>query len=299
MIHTTASKAQALKNGRLLAIALTCFLLLAPSLAADLSAQNRAGPSTRPAYLLPDAALADSLSLSASNRDSFLRTGQVMVLYDDQPSTVLSPNPGRNKAIYQDMKKVGPSLGMELLAAYPMPKKLAQASNRELLIYTQLQQFKSMEGITYWSASRAENRVFYIRSSLVDNPSQRRPLQDPVPKSIEAVKTAWLLQEDSSFGNNLYSMRIQAPEPGYLELDLLNWEQIWYGIAPVLGPQGLICKISISMRGQYLLFYGNTAINAARVFGLDEKARTSYTNRMLALFWWFCGRLEIQESQLP
>jgi hypothetical protein len=47
-----------------------------------------------------------------------------------------------------------------------------------------------------------------------------------------------------------------------------------------------------SADGKYLYLYGNSGLNAARVFGLDERAQVSYYNRIIALFNWFVKAMD-------
>ena len=84
-------------------------------------------------------------------------------------------------------------------------------------------------------------------------------------------------------------MTVKGRAGGAVELTMANVEQVRYRFVPGLGPGGLTLTLVVepSADGKYLYFYGNAGIKAFRVPGLENKVRTSFYNRIIALYNWF------------
>ncbi|HEY3269612.1 MAG TPA: DUF6675 family protein [Geothrix sp.] len=82
---------------------------------------------------------------------------------------------------------------------------------------------------------------------------------------------------------------MKSHEGGSIELTMSNVERVWWGILPVLGPGSLklTMVIQASADGEYLYFCGNVGIGATKVLGVVEQVRTSFYNRVIALYHWF------------
>jgi len=82
---------------------------------------------------------------------------------------------------------------------------------------------------------------------------------------------------------------VKGHEGGSVQLTMSNVERVWWGLVPVLGPDSLKLTMVIqsSADGKFLYFYGNVGITATKVFGMEEQVRTSFYNRVLALYSWF------------
>lgn len=231
--------------------------------------------------------------LGEAERQELAAKAQVTRYYGAQAQTALCPDAALAARIAGPQQALKPSLGIETLIVYPLPAAVAKRADRDLALYNLMHRFHRMEGIEYWSASRKTMRVFFLSSNLVKSPTDRAKLPDPAYAAPEASHSLFLEQEDSSFGKNLYDLEVDSLGPTVL-LHMVNREQIWYGIAPVLAPRALSLYLSVqaSPDGKYLYFYGNASINAAKAFGLEEKAKISYTNRIVALFSWYARELE-------
>jgi len=273
---------------RLTQIALVFSLIAWPIFAADEDSKANTKPLTAEAI----APIADKLN--DSQKQSLLSQGLLTVYYSGGAQTSLCPNAAAATEMTGPLAAVKPSIGIETLVVYPLPANLAARPDRDLVLYNIMHRFRSMEGIQYWSASRKAMRIFFTSSKLVKAPGDRSPQPDPVYAASETRHALFLEQEDSSFGKNLYDLDVQSLGKGSVLLNMSNRDQFWYGIVPVLAPRALSMYLFAqpSADGKYLYFYGNAGINAAKAFGVEEKAKTSFANRIVALFNWYAQELE-------
>jgi hypothetical protein len=146
-----------------------------------------------------------------------------------------------------------------------------------------------MEGIPYYSSTHHKVRTLFTTSHLVSTPGDRSDLVDPRYSAIEAAHDLFLEQDDTTFGKNLYLVTMKGHAGGAIELTMSNVERVWWGIVPVLGADALklTMVIQASADGKYLYFYGNVGISATKVLGMEEQVRTSFYNRVIALYNWF------------
>jgi hypothetical protein len=185
-----------------------------------------------------------------------------------------------------------PNIGVQTLVVAAMPARLASRADRNLVLYNLIHQFRTMEGIQYFSATHGKVRTLFTASHGVRDPGDRVMLVDPRFLSIEAVHELFLEQDDTTFGKNLYAVTVKGLEGGATELTMSNVEQVWFGILPVLKPGALklTMVIQASVDGEYLYFYGNVGITVTKVLGMEAKVRTSFYNRILALYNWYANQ---------
>jgi len=271
-------------------ILMVCAGLIA---SASLLAQSAGNRSWLP---LTDAAIAElnlgylSGNATPAELDQLKKSGEITRFHKGNLSTSLCPIPELTATMRNGHQNSAANMNIETLLAAPVPTIAAAGTDRQklfLALYNVLHRFKSMEGIEYYSESRKQMRVFFIKSSLVRSPEDRSSLADPVYAAIEPAHSLFAMQEDSTFGNNLYRIEIKPISQDGLHLRMQNMEQIWYGIVPVLAGQGLDMHVVIKLQGSWMIFYGQTGLSAPQAFGIDEKAQNSFYNRLVALYDWF------------
>lgn len=269
-------------GSRLTSLAAAGLFLLS---AGGLGAQE--GPAIAASPLPAAVVEAVPLTLSAAAKRSLMATGNYSAFAQGQTQLDLCPNPAAAADIARALA-VPPSIGIQTLVVVAMPVRLAPRPDRDLLLYNLLHRFRTMEGLQYFSSTRGKIRTLFTTSHLVEGPKNRATLGDPQFFAIEASHDLFLEQDDSTFGKNLYVVTVKGLHGGAVELTMSNVERVWYGYLPLLAPGALKLTLVIqaSADGQYLYFYGNVGISAARVFGMQEQIRTSFYNRILALYHW-------------
>jgi hypothetical protein len=242
-----------------------------------------------PAHPLP-AAVVDSLpmALDPDARQQLLTLGSCSSFFQEQPRADLCPSPDAAGDILRTLDAAHPNIGIQTLVAEPMPARLGARTDRGLRLYNLLHQFRTMEGIQYFSAGHGRMRVFCTASHVVKGPDDRAMLQDPQYRAIEAAHDLFVEQDDSTFGRTLYAVNVKGLKGDAIELTMSNVEQVRYGILPVLKPGALKLTLVVqpSADGRSLFFYGNVGVRAVRLFGMENRVRTSFCNRLIALYNW-------------
>ena len=237
------------------------------------------------------AAVVDAIpaSLDAAAKRKLMDTGSYSSFFQGQPRTDLCPNPASAAEITRTLTAANPNIGIQTLVVAAMPAGLLSRPDRDLALYNLLHQFRTMEGIQYYSSTHRAVRTLFTTSHLVRAQGDRTPLPDPRYLAIDASHDFMLEQDDTTFGKNLYSVSLKALAGGATELTMVNVERAWFGILPVLGAGALRLTVLIqaSADGKYLYFYGNVGISASKVLGMEEQVRTSFYNRVIALYNWF------------
>jgi hypothetical protein len=266
-----------------------CPLLWASTLVAACGLWAEA-PSGIAAGPLP-AAVVDAIPalLDADAKHKLVATGSCSSFFQDQPRVDLCPNPAAAADITRTLDASHPNIGVQTLVVAPMPARLVARADRNLVLYNLLHQFRTMEGIQYFSATHGEMRVFFTTSYLVKGPGNLAMLGDPRYPSIEPSHDLYLLQDDSTFGRNLYATTVKGLDKGAIELTMSNVAKVRYGLLPVLGPGALRLTMVIqpSADGRFLYFYGNVGIRAVKLPGLETTVRNSFYNRIIAYYNWF------------
>jgi hypothetical protein len=260
-------------------------LLLVPGSA--LFAQDAPGIVASPL----SAAVVDALplALDAPARQSLMASGSYSSFTKGQAEVDLCPDPAARADITRALEATHPSIGIQTLVVAAMPAGLAARTDRTLLLYNLLHQFRTMEGIPYYSSTHHRTRTLFTTSHVVKDPGDRTALGDPRYSAIEAAHTLFLEQDDTTFGKNLYLVTMKGHEGGAIQLTMTNVERVWWGLVPVLGTNALrlTMVVQASADGKFLYFYGNVGISTGKVLGMEEQVRTSFYNRVIALYNWF------------
>ena len=229
------------------------------------------------------------LTLDASAKQKLMTSGSYSSFFQEQPKVDLCPNPAAAADITRTLNASHPSVGVQTLVVAPMPVSLASRADRNLVLYNLIHQFRTMEGIQYFSATRGKIWTLFTSSHVVKGSGDRTVLSDPHYVSIEPTHDLYLEQDDTTFGKNLYAVTVKGLEGGATELTMTNVEKVWYGFVPVLSPGALklTMVIQASADGKYLYFYGNVGLNVSSAFGIGKKVSTSFYNRVIALYNWY------------
>jgi hypothetical protein len=227
--------------------------------------------------------------LSPEARRNLMESGSYSTFSQERPAADLCPDPAARADLLSRLNAAHPTIGVQTLVVAVLPAGLAARADRNLVLYNLIHQFHSMEGIPYYSATHGKERTFFTSSNLVKGPGDLGRLGDPHFLTIEPSHDLFLEQDDTTFGKNLYAVTVKGRPGGAVELTMTNVGQVRYAFVPVLGPGGLTLTMVVraSADGKFLYFYGNVGLRAYRVPGLEEKVRTSFYNRIIALYNWF------------
>ena len=189
-------------------------------------------------------------------------------------------------SVHQDLD---PSVMVETLHLYKKPpeaEKPVWSADEEARIYNELLSLSTLTGIQYFSASRGAMRILYENSFVVDDPSSKKPVSDPVYSAPPAELTIYARQKDSTFGENVYQYDYYAI-PGAIIFTQENLTSLTYGIIPAVGKNKLRSAIAILDAGDYLLVYAVSMAKAASIPGMNDRIGNSFANRAEAIIHWF------------
>lgn len=162
-------------------------------------------------------------------------------------------------------------------------------------IYNITRSISTLAGIEYYSASRKRYRIFYKDSYVIDNPKSKIHQPDPLIAAgvlIPDSDMQYLRQRDSSFGDNVYRASY-IYQDDITTLEITNLTTMFYTIIPLVQPEQLRTLFAAILTEEGAIFYGVSLVElgAGGVFGLEERAANSFTNRIIAVSDWFADQL--------
>ncbi|MEX2445436.1 MAG: DUF6675 family protein [Alkalispirochaeta sp.] len=215
--------------------------------------------------------------------------------YESRVQMELAPQSPFSAEIRDGLQALNPRIGIEISLAIPVTEEAFTETGR-LQIYNILRSVSTMEGLEYYSASDEEMQVFYHESYAVDGPEGETPIPDPVVDTIPRDSELWAFQRDGSFGRNVQHLRYTARDDSFL-VSIQNETTMVYTIVPLVRPGNLRTFLVVRPapdRGE-LTFYGNLAVRVPAMFGMQDRARDSFYNRIVALHDWFTDELRAHE----
>jgi len=211
--------------------------------------------------------------------------------YTDSVQTRLAPDHPFTTTVAEDLERLDPRVGIEIVVPVPVvDRAFTEAGMLEL--YNILRQVSTMEGIEYYSASRGEMRTFYHESYAIDGPDGKRRIDDPVVTAIPPQDRIHVFQRDGSFGKNVQRLDYVARDDAFL-VTMTNTTTMFYKVVPLVSPENLQTFLLILPRPDegVIEFYGNLGVRVPGMFGMQDRARDSFYNRIVALHDWFAGEL--------
>ena len=195
------------------------------------------------------------------------------------------------EAVRQDL---GPNVMVETLHIYEKPASAAKSvwsASEEAGLYNEILALSTLAGLQYFSASRGAMRTFYETSSVIDGPSSKRPLPDPVYPRPPAELTIYARQKDLTFGDNIYQYDFYSV-PGAIIFFQQNLTSLTAGIIPAVGKNKLRSVVAVLDADNYLLVYALSMAKAVSLPGMNERIGNSFANRAEAVLHWFSGQAD-------
>jgi hypothetical protein len=222
--------------------------------------------------------------------------GQIISAQLKNPAPALMPN---NSEIRQNvtgiMNTLNPNILVEVLYLYNKPAKSKTDSDnwnekQKNTVFNQLTAISTLAGIQYFSSSRGAMRTFYEFSSVIDSPSAKKSLSDPVFTQLPASLTVFARQKDLTFGDNVYRYDyLNTPDAVLFTQE--NITALNYGLIPVIGKGNLRSVMAFIDCGDSILIYAASMAKTASVPGLSDKISASFSNRAYAVLQWFSEQI--------
>jgi hypothetical protein len=181
---------------------------------------------------------------------------------------------------------------VETLHIYEKPiPATAWSADEEARLYNSLLALSTLTGLQYFSASRGIMRTFYESSTVVDGPSTRNSISDPVFSRPQSELTIYARQRDLTFGDNIYQYDYYSV-PGGLIFVQQNLTPLRTGIITAVASNNLRSAVVVLDAGNYILVYAASMAKTASFPGLRERIGNSFANRAEAILNWFRGQAD-------
>ena len=235
-------------------------------------------------------------SLSESDRTSLLSDGELLRFHGEGVSPGLLPNTDLTAEVARKMISGDLNIGIEGLFFTPaseLPGGYSdmRADERKLILYNILRSVSTLQGLEYYSASRSEMRLLFEESWTVADSESKEPIPDPLVTSVPGEQTITVHQKDKSFGNNTQEMTFRTAGT-VLAADIVNLTPMRYkGLIRVVDPGNMQIHLIVVPLEEGLLMYGTMSARTRDVKAFLDRARNSFTNRVIALTGWYKARL--------
>ena len=147
-----------------------------------------------------------------------------------------------------------------------------------------------LEGITYFSSSRQEERLLYKRAFCISDAESRTPIPDPIDAKTDGLSVLVLL-EDLTFGENIYNYSFRQKD-GQTAFFFVNETPFKYAGITGIKPGELKSVLLVEDLGNEMLIYGIVRANYLSFPGIKKRMEASISTRMDAMYEWFVNLYE-------
>ena len=205
---------------------------------------------------------------------------------------VYLPQIAQSQDLMSTVQDMNPDYGVELLALYQDGTHDQMSSDQMLQVYNRLRSISSMAGIRYFSTTRKKMRTLLEESYVVTAPRGGERIPDPIVSQIPARSTIAVVQRDTTFGKNTYSIEYTT-HPGQIMTATTNVTTMRYLALPFIRPGGFSIHIVCFPRQDRILFYGLISVRTTFFLNIPS-VRKSFYNRIKAMYTWFASAMAEQ-----
>jgi hypothetical protein len=232
--------------------------------------------------------------LVGAERAAILRasTGPISGLQQKTPSPRSMPRHEElGRFIAEVQNNLDPNLFVESISLYRKPSPAQWNETEQTGLFNQLVALSTLEGIQYYSESRKIMRIFYESSQVIDSPSVKNPLPDPVYNALPQTLVLYARQKDLTFGENIYRFSYRTGDD-FIFFVQENLTSMNVGIIPAVGKNKCRTIVAIIDAGDSLVIYTVAMAKAASIPGMGDRIGASFINRLNAIFQWFSKRAD-------
>jgi len=228
--------------------------------------------------------------ITSNNFNELKEKKELMHIFEQNTSIILITDNSLKKLIDEDIKRVKPTFGVELVKLFSVSPKINLNSDKNLLmLYNLLHSLHTLKGTTYYSATRKKRRILFYDSYVIDNPVSKNRMSDPEYQSIPENNEIYIFQNDSTFGKNIYSVKYMANRQRII-MRTENLTTMKYIFLPLIKPNSLINYFVIVPGEESILFYGISFAEFNRNIPLIGNHIDSFYNRLKAMYSWFVDK---------
>ena len=187
-----------------------------------------------------------------------------------------------------------PNIMVEILYLYKKPEEAKRggwSAAEEARLFNEISALSTIAGLQYFSTYRNTMQTLFETSQVIDDPSTKRPLPDPVHLRPPAELTAYAQLKDTVFGNNIYQFKFYSSYETMI-FTQENLTSMTFGIFPVIGKNRLRLVGTIIDAEDYLLVYAVSMIKAALPQRMRQRAGNSFSSIAEAVLHWFSAQAD-------
>jgi hypothetical protein len=209
----------------------------------------------------------------------------------------LAPGNAELRSIFEENSaQVKPFMLVESLYLCKKPARFnkdAWNAGEKTEAFNILVSISTLEGTQYYSRSRGAMRTFYEKSSVINDPREKKPQADPVFSAggLPSNFTLYARQKDLSFGDNVYRYDYFIGDDAII-FTQTNCNAVSYGIIPLAAKEKLRVIAAVIDAGEYFLIYAASMAKPPPFQALKKKAGESFASRADALIKWFTQRVD-------
>jgi len=192
--------------------------------------------------------------------------------------------------VNNSISELKPSVLVENLSIYKKKSTGTWNETERRKLFNSSLALSSLTGIEYYSTSRKTMRTLYEFSTVIDNPSTKRPLSDPVYTSPPRELSIYARQKDLTFGDNIYKYTYYTFPDAFVFIQQ-NQTPLTFGIVPAVGKDNLKSIVAVIDTEEYLLIYLVSIAKSANVPGINQRISESFSTRAEAIVKWFTNQV--------
>ena len=147
-----------------------------------------------------------------------------------------------------------------------------------------------LEGTTYFSSSRQEERLLYKRAFCISDAESKTPIPDPIDAETDGLSVLVVL-EDLTFGENVYNYSFSKSDV-QTAFFFVNETPFKYAGITGIKPGELKSVLLAEDLGDEMLIYGVVRANYLSFPGVKKRMEASISTRMDAMYEWFVNLYE-------
>lgn len=222
--------------------------------------------------------------LSRSQAETLLSKGSLTRYVSRHEPPALVPMNSLRAGIESNISSLAYTTGVEAL--YVSDEHGPNGAATMLGWYNVLRSISTLKGVKYYDLLSGHMKTLFSQSYVVDNPTDRKRIADPLVTTLPSESTITIMQRDSRFGRNYYRVRYRAA-PDAISMTMTNLTTLSILFIPVVPPKAMQLHLVVMPWKGSRVFYGSVVVKANTLLGLKGLVRDAFHNRIVALYGWF------------
>ncbi len=223
-------------------------------------------------------------NLTSDQAQTLLSAGSITRYLNGHEAPAFVPSSSLSAGIEADIASLDYTTGVETL--YLSKQQSPDTPATMLGWYNVLRSISTLKGVKYFDLLSGTMKTLFSQSYVVDSPTDRKRIPDPLVTSLPPQSTITIMQTDSRFGSNYYRVRyLTAPDA--ISMTMTNLTTLNLLFIHVVPPEEMQLHLVVMPWKGSRLFYGSVVTRPTTMLGLQGLVRDAFHNRIVALYDWF------------